>query len=170
VQSARRHRDSTSKGTTQRAAMMAEAGVSAPGPGQRGGLGGDSAGHRAGVESRVGAWGGGLQAVNMAARLMLDERHVLAAPAKGIISGRRPATLLRWGQAGAWCCAAAACSMIHEPIARVCGRGGAGAGSRMRRQQHAAPARSGAMGRGCGWRSSFGEWKSGKQGGRCATT
>jgi hypothetical protein len=60
----------------------------------------------------------------MAARLMLDERHVLAAPAKGIISGRRPATLLRWGQAGAWCCAAAACSMIHEPIARVWPRRG----------------------------------------------
>jgi hypothetical protein len=50
------------------------------------------------------------------------QRHVLAAPAKGIISGRRPATLHRWGQA-AWCCAAA-CSMIHEPIDGVWPVGG----------------------------------------------
>jgi hypothetical protein len=49
------------------------------------------------------------------------QRHVLAAPAKGIISGRRPTTQRQWGEADAWCCAAAAaaCSMIHEPIERV---------------------------------------------------
>jgi hypothetical protein len=69
------------------------------------------------------AWGGGPPGGQLAlgtdvGRRKNDawqrQRHVLAAPAEGIISGRRPATLRRWGEARRLVCAA--CSMIHEPI------------------------------------------------------
>jgi hypothetical protein len=54
--------------------------------------------------------------------MLLDERHVLAAPAKGITttSGTRPATLaLRVGPSRRLVLCAAACSRPHEPIERV---------------------------------------------------
>jgi hypothetical protein len=69
------------------------------------------------------AWGGGPPGGQLALETDVGrrkndawqrQRHVLAALAKGIISGRRPATLRRWGEARRLVCAA--CSMIHEPI------------------------------------------------------
>jgi hypothetical protein len=69
------------------------------------------------------AWGGGPPGGQLALETDVGrrkndawqrQRHVLAALAEGIISGRRPATLRRWGEARRLVCAA--CSMIYEPI------------------------------------------------------
>lgn len=116
------------KGSTTRATMMAECGPQL-GPRTRVVTLAVRLSSVLGV-SVVCAWGGGRPGGLLAlgvrkARWTREhgdastrQRHVLAAPAKGIISGSRPATC-SGAKPVAWC---AACSMIHEPIDGVVGR------------------------------------------------